>query len=79
LPGQGDHPGVTVDAGDFGAAFGEPAGEHPVAAADIESLTARRRDRSEEKRLVVDVVVPVVDPIHQASRVGRIPLAACAH
>jgi len=33
----------------------------------------------QDNRLVVDVVVPVLDAIHHASRVRRIPLAPCAH
>ena len=59
FPGQGDHPGVTVDRGDLGAAFGEPAGEQPVAAADLERGAAVRGDGPKDDRLVVDVVVPV--------------------
>ena len=76
--GHGDHARVTVDAGHLGTAGGEPAGQHPVSAADVERRAAAGRDGTEDDRLVVHIVVPIVGPSHHASRVRRIPLGLCA-
>jgi len=70
---------LAVDRGDLGATFGQPPGEHPVSAADLERGAAARRDGLEDDWLIVDVVVPEADLSHHASRVRRIPLASCAH
>ena len=43
---------------------GEYAGELPVAAADVESAPARRWNRAENHRVVMDVVVP--SPTHRS-------------
>jgi len=76
--GPGDHARVTVDAGHLGAAAGEPAGEHPVSAADVERRAAAGRDGTEDDRLVVHILVPIAGPSHHASWVRRIPLGLCA-
>ena len=44
-----------------------------------EGGAAVRRNGPENDRLVMNIVVPIVNPSHHASRVRRIPLAPCAH
>src|SRR5258707_4706176 len=56
--GQLDARRMLVDARDVPDPAGELPGEHPLAAAQVQCPLAARRDRRQDSRVVVDVVVP---------------------
>jgi hypothetical protein len=72
----GDHRGRRVDGDDVVAAFGEVAGEPPLAAPEVEGPRRRRRQKLEEEVAVVADVVPVelCRVVRPADPVGRVPL-----
>ncbi len=57
--------GVEVDACDVIAERCELAGEETLTAADVQGSMARNRDRGQDDRMVVGVVIPIA--VHRAA------------
>lgn len=63
VPGHDEAGLVAVDADDVGDTLAKALGEAPLAAADVQRMFSVVRERFQYDRVIVDVVIPGLDPV----------------